>query len=142
MENRFRQYGVDDDHILKGLSRRPNKLPWTPDERVVEEILRLRDELPQQLGSTAGAKTILYYLQQDTALWLVHQLPRSVSTIKKILHEYGRILPKVRRLHTPIERPAPMVRWEVDVNSFIEQSARPGELVLIRIGCQENNSGS
>jgi hypothetical protein len=111
---RLRAAPPGDTAVLEGLSRRRRVLPWSPDEVVVEKILHLRDTLPTTLGRVAGAKPILYHWHQDTALWALHTLPYGESTIKRILREHGRIAQRRERQHQPVERPAPMARWEVD----------------------------
>jgi transposase InsO family protein len=56
----------------------------------------------------------LYYLHQDTALKVSTYVPTSVSTIWRILRQHGRIAQPSRRLAEPLERPAPMVSWQID----------------------------
>ena len=57
---RLAQTSPSDWQALQRRSSRPHRLRPAVDERVVEAILALRDELPARLHRVAGAPTILY----------------------------------------------------------------------------------
>ncbi len=105
----------DDQHVLQGHSRarKTPPEPYHPD--VVARVLELRDHPPPEVPRVIGAPTILYYLHQDPALQVRgYRLPRSTSTIWKILDANQRILRRAPVEHQPFERPAAMDTWEID----------------------------
>lgn len=87
--------------------------PPRTSERVVARILALRDELAAQFNRVVGAKTIRWYLQQDPTL-VGERLPRSPTTIWKILVQHQCILHPPSRSHQPLPRPAPLMEIEID----------------------------
>ncbi|NJN66268.1 MAG: transposase family protein [Chloroflexaceae bacterium] len=80
---------------------------------MMEAILTMRNHPPDNLQRTPGPKAILYYLHKDSHLE-GEQLPRSVSTISRVLKEAGHILSRRLRRRDPLERPDPMTLWELD----------------------------
>lgn len=111
---RLRDAPTKDEAVLRSQSRAPNRRRPAIAAEVVECILAIRDTPPGQLQRIPGPKTILYYLQQNTALRVQYEVPRAPSTIWRILDKHGRIARKARRVHEPLERPAPMVHWQLD----------------------------
>lgn len=105
----------DDDSVLYGLSRARHNPPPSIVPEVVERILEIRDNPPENLGRTPGPKAILYYLHrdehlQDSGLYL----PRSTSTIWEILDRNRRIWRPPPVEHNPVDRPEPMSAWQID----------------------------
>ncbi|MHB8624821.1 MAG: integrase core domain-containing protein [Aggregatilineales bacterium] len=111
---RLRTAPPDDEQVLQGQSRRRARPPERVSERVVERILDIRDHPPDGLRRTPGPKAILYYLRKDEALQLLSWVPRSTSTIWRILRSHGRIATKVKPPHEPLERPPPLSSWQMD----------------------------
>ena len=112
---RFREADPDDDSMLYGLSRARHNPPPSIVEEVVERILEIRDNPPDNLKRTPGPKTILYYLHRDEQLKANgHYLPRSTSTIWAILDRHDRIWRPPPVEHMPVERSAPMTSWQID----------------------------
>jgi len=105
----------DDDQVVCSQSR-ARKTPFEPyDPAVLARILELRDQPPEAVPRTMGAPTILYYLHRDADLQQRGlRLPRSTSTIWKILDDHQRIARPLKTRHQPFERPAPMDTWEID----------------------------
>jgi transposase InsO family protein len=66
-----------------------------------------------------------YYLAQDAEL-AAHGLtpPRSTRTIWQILRKYGRMLPRVPRPKEPLDRPPPLLAWQLD---FKDASTVPAD---------------
>jgi hypothetical protein len=114
---RKRLQGSDpnDQRVLQSQSRarKTKPEPYHPD--VIERILDLRDNPPEEVPRKIGAPTIIYYLHKDELLKAQgHRLPRSTSTIWKILDAHQRIHREPKIEHIPFERPAPMDTWEID----------------------------
>ena len=122
---RLRGAPSGDMSVLFGLPRR-RKTPYPQsDPQVEERILAIRDEPPEHLKRVPGPKAILYYLPRDPALQgRSAPLPRSTRTIWKILRRHDRIGHAARRVHQPLERPAPMSCWQID---FKDASSVPAD---------------
>jgi transposase InsO family protein len=117
---RLRQADPDDETVLHGLSRARKHPPPSIAPEVVEHILEIRDSPPGNLQRTPGPCTILYYLHQDEQLKANGAyLPRSTSTIWKILDRHGRIWRPPPVEHQPLERPDPMSAWQVDFKDVV-----------------------
>jgi len=112
-KKRLKNTDSDDLSALQSHSRarKTPPQPYHPD--VINRILDLRDNPPDEVPRKLGPKPILYFLHQDEAL-KAHRLPRSTSTIWAILDTHQRILRPVRSEHQPFEQPAPMDTWEID----------------------------
>ncbi len=124
---RLAQTSPSDWQALQRRSSRPHRLRPAVDERVVEAILALRDELPARLHRVAGAPTILYYIHQDKALHgLGVRLPTSRSTVWKILDRAKRIARRAARPHEPLPLVGPMTSWELDFTDVPSVPATPG----------------
>jgi hypothetical protein len=114
-KKRLRGTTVDDESALHSQSRarKTPPAPYHPD--VLARILELRDHPPDTVPRKLGPLPILYFLHQDEALKACgHRLPRSASTIWKILDGQQRILRPPKVAHISFERPAPMDTWEID----------------------------
>lgn len=80
--------------------------------------MEIRDHPPEGLQRTPGPKAILYYLRKDENLKASGvQIPRSSTTIWKILTGHQRITHPQPVEHKPVERPAPMESWQMDFKS-------------------------
>lgn len=82
---------------------------------VVEKILAIRDEPPDQLRRTPGPRAILYYLNHDPDLQQAGiRLPRSTRTIWQVLVDYQRIPKRLKPTHEPLPLASPMLHWQFD----------------------------
>jgi hypothetical protein len=116
---------VDDLSVLHSHSRarKTPPQPYHPD--VIARILHLRDQPPPEVPRKLGPVTILYFLHQDNELAAKgHRLPRSNSTVWKILDAYQRILRPQKPASLPFERPAPMDTWEIDFTDVADAEAQ------------------
>ncbi|MFN8531755.1 MAG: hypothetical protein U0670_24380 [Anaerolineae bacterium] len=107
-------------------ARKNRPAPYHPN--VVARILDLRDDPPEQMGRTLGSPAIGYFLHQDERLKAGgYRLPRSTSTITKILHQYQRIQRPSASEHVPFERPPGMDMWEIDFTDVATAQAHHTE---------------
>jgi len=114
-KNRFKESQAEDEQVLRSRSRRRHRLPALMDTRVEAAILDIRDHPPAGLNRIAGARTIVYYLQQREDLRQTGlRLPTSSSTIWKVLRRFQRIAQPRKRKHQALEAVAPMQTWEMD----------------------------
>ena len=112
---RIRSAPLEDREILNGQSRARKRPPPRFPSELVEKILDIRDHPPGQLKRTPGPLTILYYLNQDQALKDTREkIPRSTSTVWKILDCHHRIYHPLLGIAEPEERPEPGVEWGMD----------------------------
>ncbi len=125
---RFREAqaaGVPLADILPGHSRARKHPPIKTHALVVEQVLAIRDQPPEGLRRVPGQQAIRYYLQRDGAL-LFFQLPvPSAKTIYRILKAHDRIPEHKKRVHQPLERPAPMTCWQLDFKDVSSVPADP-----------------
>lgn len=121
--HRIRSATLEDQEILNGQSRARKHPSAKIAQEVVERILDLRDQPPENLKRTPGPLTILHYLKQDETLKLA--LPRSTRTVWEILDRHHRILHRHSREHDPEERPAPGVEWGMDFKDVTSVPADP-----------------
>ncbi len=118
---RFRQAEQVTATVFQSQSRAPKSRRFGISEAVRETILSLRDQLKDVYRRVVGARPILYHLHQDTRLQQSGEfLPRSSSTIWRVLKEGGRIPTRIR-WHYPVERPAPLEHWEMDFGQLADQ---------------------
>ena len=109
---------ADDPTIFYSQSRARHTSNVRVGPAVEEAILSIRDEPPDNLRRTPGPLTILYFLGKEEELKEAgHYLPRSTSTIWKILKRHDRILQKPKRTHQPEVREEPMAHWQLDYKS-------------------------
>jgi transposase InsO family protein len=99
---------------LHSRSRARHHPPARLEPLVIERILAIRDQPPEQLGRIPGPKAILYYLQRDHMLPEATRLPRSTATIWRILHLHQRIARPTHRPSEPVPRPEPLTSWQLD----------------------------
>ena len=123
---RLRQGPPNDEAVLGGQSRARKHPPERIREVVVDRILEIRDQPPEGLGRTPGPKAILYYLPRDESLQQAGlRLPRSSRTVYRILCQADRIHRRLPRVQEPLERPAPMSRWQMDFKDVSTVQAEP-----------------
>lgn len=96
-------------------SRAPKKRPMPISEEAKAVVVQLRQELSEEFHRKAGAETILFGIRrlQDKDL-LTLRMPRSPSTITRILKAKGMILSRPPRWRDPLVLPTPMEEWEID----------------------------
>ncbi len=124
-EKRLLSAPLDDEQVLRGLSRAPHHPPPRLDPVVIDRLLEIRDDPPEGLGRTPGPKAILYYLNRDETLKERKlRLPKSTRTVHRLLRENGRIASRLPTLSNPLERPAPMQHWQLD---FKDASSVPAD---------------
>jgi len=120
---RIRAAESGDESVLNGWSRVPRRKPASIAQEVVDQILDWRDNPPRNLRRVPGPKALKYYLQ-DSPLGYLYAVPRSTSTLWRILKAQGRIAEKRRVEHHPVERAAPMQHWQLD---FKDVSSVPAD---------------
>ncbi len=122
---RLRQAAPEDESVLAGHSTARHIPPPRLSQVVIERILAIRDNPPQNLQRIPGPKAILYYLEQEATTTLQgERLPHSTRTIWRILRQHQRIGEQRRRTHHPVERPAPLESWQLD---FKDASTVPAD---------------
>jgi transposase InsO family protein len=112
---RFHRVDPADEAKFKSLNRRPKSAGSPLEPVVVERILAIRDEPPDNLKRTPGPLAIKYYLhKQEQADPLGCYLPTSTSTIWGILDQHQRIIrpPAVERVETLLAEPLQV--WQID----------------------------
>ncbi len=116
----------DDPRVLQSRSRARVHPPAAIAPDVVERILDIRDQPPEDLRRVPGPKAILYYLQRDRVLQETGAvLPRSTRTVWRILVRNARIIHTTHSEHEPVERPAPMTAWQLDYKDVSTVPAEP-----------------
>jgi len=112
-KKRLQGTALDDREALCSQSRVRKTPPKPYHSAVIERILELRDQPPEAVPRKLGPLAILYYLHRDPQL-SDYRLPRSTSTIWKILDSHQRILRPPKIEHQPMELPPPLDTWEID----------------------------
>lgn len=101
--------------VFRSASRVPKHSPHRTSPEAKAVVADLRNSLSERFHRPAGARTIQYglgeYLKQHPD---APKLPRSCSTIYRILHEFGCMPAPRSRWHEPLVLPPPMEEWEVD----------------------------
>jgi len=112
--------------VMQGHSRARKHPPQATHPLVQERILAMRDEPPEGLRRTPGPEAILYYLPRDAEVQAAQvPLPRSSSTIYRLLKKHGRIPERRPPRHEPPERNAPMMAWQADFKDVSSVAASP-----------------
>jgi len=114
-KKRLKNSAADDLNALRSQSRKRHELPRPLDKRIETAILEIRDQPPTDLNRVPGAPTILYYLNQREDLKAAGlAIPKSTSTIWKVLKRNQRTGWHQAIHHQPLEPTAPMDTWEID----------------------------
>lgn len=113
---RFSQL-VESDDVSLFMSQ--SRARHTSSQKVTAEVeaavLDIRDNPPENLRRTPGPQTILYYLDKGNELREAgHYLPRSTSTIWRILDKHQRIFRPRQQRREPLEPVEPMAEWQID----------------------------
>lgn len=123
---RFREARAITFETFLSRSRAPKTSPQKVSESVVKAVLSLRKTLGELYHQRVGPKRILYHLREDTNLEQNgHRLPRSATTVWRILQDAGIYRCRERVDPIPVPRPEPMSEWEVD---FGERRIGDGKL--------------
>jgi hypothetical protein len=105
---------------FRSRSRAPQHPPPPISEEAKQLVGELRHDLSEQFHRPAGAQTIRYGVQQYQQQYPgTFALPKASSTITPILHELGGIAPQRPTLHEPLDLPAPMTEWELDLGEIV-----------------------
>ena len=109
---RYRQGGLD---ALEQRSRRPKSSPQATPAEVRDRVIQLRAQLTAN-GSDAGPMTIAWHLQREGL-----KQP-STSTIRRILHDQGLIVPEPRKRprssYVRFAAAQPNEMWQSDVTHW------------------------
>jgi hypothetical protein len=108
---RFRANPDNPDIIWDRPRIHPPRDTFAPE--VIEQILAIRDDPPEQLQRTPGPRAILYYLPRAD-LPPGTRLPRSTRTVWQILRAHDRIVSPPERRRQPLERPVPLAEVQID----------------------------
>lgn len=124
---RFEPADPDDPEVLCSHSRVPKSSAARVKAAVINKILAIRDDPPQNLKRIPGPVAIKYYLHQDEALKQAgYYLPTSTSTIWSILDENGRIERPTKGEHESLSRAAPLRAWQIDFKDVTTVVTEPG----------------
>ena len=120
---RYRAGGYE---ALEPRSRRPRNCPHETPTELVQEILRLRQELADS-GHDCGAATIRYHLLAD------HQDAPSRATIWRILKSHGLIVPQPQKrpicTRIRFEASLPNEMWQTDITHWQLADGQPAEIL-------------
>ncbi len=126
---RLRQADPHDAMALHSRSRARHTPPASiaSQPAVVQRILKIRIEPPENLQRVPGPEAILYYVHRDPALKSAGaRLPRSQTTIWKILRQAGCIEEHRRRKSKPLELRQPGEEVQFDLKDASSVPADPG----------------
>ncbi len=115
---RLREAKPTDVMVLHARSRARKTPPASiaSQTAVVQRILEIRESPPENLHRVPGPEAILYYLHRDPALQKAGvRLPRSQTTVWKILRLFGCIVQEHRRKPKPLERKQPGEEVQLDL---------------------------
>lgn len=123
---RFAQAAPDDVMVLFSRSRARHHPPPGLDPEVVNRIVEIRQAPPDHLQRVPGPRAILYYVHCDPALLASgKRLPRSTSTIWRILHQCGMLSEAQPSQHAPLPLQAPLEEVQVDFKDVSTVPADP-----------------
>ena len=103
-KKRLRKAPTEAEQSLFSQSRARHHPPEKTSQPVVEAILMIRDQPPDELQRTPGPRAIIYYLQQQAALVTAGQHEQSFNVTEPIL--WGDLPPIAR----------PLVKWSSEVH--------------------------
>src|SRR2546429_652457 len=122
---RFNEAPPHDQQVLRSHSRARHTPPPSTAPEVVQRILDLRDQPPENLQRVPGPRALLYDLPRHSqGLPENVHLPRSTKTIWKILRQHDRIAVDRRRACKPRELPEPLQEIQID---FKDDSTVPAD---------------
>ncbi len=125
---RLRQADATDIMALRSHSRARHTPPASIASQpvVVSRIIEMRMEPPQNLQRIPGPEAILSFLHRDPELKKADvRLPRSQTTIWKILRQAGCIEQKRRRRRKPLELRQPGEEVQFDLKDATSVPAEP-----------------
>src|SRR4029453_10084857 len=121
-KKRLAATSAEDACALFSQSRARQHPPAKVSQPVVEAILAIREQPPEELQRTPGPLTILYYLPRAAAR-AGQRLPTSTSTVWRILDQHQRIVRPAKVEHEPLERLRPHEEWQVDFKDVTTATA-------------------
>ncbi len=125
---RLRQADPADVMMLHARSRARHTPPVSiaSQPAVVQRILEIRTDPPENLQRVPGPEAILYYLHRDPSLTHADlRLPRSQTPIWKILRQFGCIAEDRRRKPKPLEPRQPGEEVQFDLKDASSVPADP-----------------
>jgi transposase InsO family protein len=117
--------GIAVETTWQGHSRARKHPPTATHPLIVDLVLSIRDHPPEGLRRVPGQLAIQYYLQRDPMVTFFQMSIPSRRTIARILTEHQRIATPVKRVHEPMERPAPLSCWQIDFKDVSSVPADP-----------------
>jgi hypothetical protein len=126
--HRLRQADPTDVMALHSRSRARHTPPASIASQpvVVQRILEIRTDPPENLQRVPGPEAILYYLHSDSVLKAAGlRLPRSQTSIWKILRQFGCIEKDRRRKPKPLEPRQPGEEVQFDLKDASSVPADP-----------------
>jgi len=118
-KKRLKEAALDDLSVLHARSRARHTPFPPPDPTVVERIVQIRQDPPENLKRIPGSRTILYYLHRDPELQAQGlRVPRSARPIWKILRAEGLILDPPAARHQPLLPREPLEEVQIDAHSM------------------------
>jgi hypothetical protein len=125
-KKRLKEAALDDLSVLHARSRARHTPFPPPDPTVVERIVQIRQDPPENLKRIPGSRTILYYLHRDPELQAQGlRVPRSARTIWKILRQEGLILDPPAARHQPLLPREPLEEVQIDFKDVTTVPADP-----------------
>jgi hypothetical protein len=113
--SRLREAPPDDLQVLLSRSRAHHTPYPQVHPRIIQRIVEIREQPPENLQRTPGPRAILSYLHRDQELLAQGMKPpRSTRTIWHVLRKLGYILDAAGRHRRPQERPDPMEEIQID----------------------------
>jgi len=125
---RLREAASDDVMALHARSRARKTPPASIASQtlVVQRILEMRENPPENLHRVPGPEAIIYYLHRDPELQKAGvRLPRSQTTVWKILRMFGCIAKAPHRTSKPLSPKQPGEEAQFDVKDATTVSADP-----------------
>jgi hypothetical protein len=126
--HRLREAEPSDVMVLHARSRARKTPPVSlaAQTALVQRVLEMREAPPENLHRVPGPEAILYYVHRDPALQAagVH-LPRSQTSIWKILRTFGCMAQNPRRKPKPLQRKQPGEEVQLDLKDASSVPADP-----------------
>jgi len=121
-----------DDFISQ--SRRRHHSPSKITDALRAKSIHYREMLTEQYHRRVGARNILYHLHQDLDLKRLGVfVPKSASTVHRVLVEMHRIPRPTPRIHVPIDPCEPMQVWEIDFIDIVTATSERTHKKLIKL---------